>query len=230
MLQKNIDDIEVEILPDEYSRYDLSFKMIIIGDPGVGKSCLSIQAIRNVFDENYQETVGFEFLTFNLKLDKKAVKLQIWDTCGQEIYKSLIKSFYRNASLAMIVYSIDSKDSFYHLEGWLKDVRLLCNPDVKVFLIGNKRDLELEREVSFEEAKKYSEENDFNYFNETSAKNGFNAKEVFIQAGKVLYLEHLKYKSNTNINKNRNRNNNNNIVPVQVNRENEPKRKKEGCC
>ena len=229
MIQKNIDDIQVEILPDDHSQYDLSFKMIMIGDPGVGKSCLSTQAIRNVFNETYQATVGFEFITFNLKLDNKAVKLQIWDTCGQEIYKSLISSFFRNASLAMIVYSIDSKESFEHLEGWLKDVRLLCNPDVKIFLIGNKRDLELEREVSFEEAKKYSDQNDFNYFNETSAKNGFNAKEVFIQAGKVLYLEHLKYKNRANINKNRN-NNNNNVVPVQVDRGNEPKRKKGGCC
>lgn len=229
MIQKNIDDIQVEILPDDHSQYDLSFKMIMIGDPGVGKSCLSTQAIRNVFNETYQATVGFEFITFNLKLDNKAVKLQIWDTCGQEIYKSLISSFFRNASLAMIVYSIDSKESFEHLEGWLKDVRLLCNPDVKIFLIGNKRDLELEREVSFEEAKKYADQNDFNYFNETSAKNGFNAKEVFIQAGKVLYLEHLKYKNRANINKNRN-NNNNNVVPVQVDRGNEPKRKKGGCC
>ena len=74
---------------------------------GVGKSCLSIQATKNVFQNNYLATVGFEFFAFNMKIDGKVIKLQIWDTCGQEIYRSLITSFYKNSSLAIIVYSID---------------------------------------------------------------------------------------------------------------------------
>ena len=73
---------------------------------GVGKSCLSIQATKHKFESNYSATVGFEFFSFNIKLDNKVIKLQIWDTCGQEIYRSLISNFYRNSSLAIIVYSI----------------------------------------------------------------------------------------------------------------------------
>ena len=188
------EELKAEVLPDDYNQYDLSFKMIVIGDAGVGKSCLTSKAAKGVFDDSYSATVGFEFLTFNVRIDGKVIKLQIWDTCGQEIYRSLISSFYRNASLAMMVYAINSKESFSHIETWLKEVKLQSNPDIKIFLVGNKADLEESRVVDFEEAKKYANEHDFDYVNETSAKNGFNVKEVFIQASKVLYLEHLKYK------------------------------------
>jgi len=97
----------IEILKEDYPNYDLSFKIIVIGNSGVGKSCLAVQATKNIFENNYVATVGFEFFSFNLKLDGKVIKLQIWDTCGQEIYRSLITNFYRNSSLAIIVYAID---------------------------------------------------------------------------------------------------------------------------
>lgn len=101
-------EISYEILPENSNQSnDLSFKMIIIGDSGVGKSSLTIKAIKNQFQEVYTSTVGFEFYTFNIKVNDKIIKLQIWDTCGQEIYRSLINSFYRNASLAILIYSID---------------------------------------------------------------------------------------------------------------------------
>ena len=100
-------DIKCEIVKDENNQYDLSFKIIVIGDSGVGKSSLTTKAIKNYFDEFYSTTVGFEFLTQAMKIEDKYVKLQIWDTCGQEIYKSLISSFYRNSSLAMMMYSVD---------------------------------------------------------------------------------------------------------------------------
>ena len=98
---------DYEILREDYPNYDLSFKVIVIGNSGVGKSCLSMQATKHKFENNYLATVGFEFFAFNLKIDNKVIKLQIWDTCGQEIYRSLITSFYKNSSLAIIVYSID---------------------------------------------------------------------------------------------------------------------------
>ncbi len=104
---ENVDDMQYEILPEDYQHYDLTFKLIIIGDSGVGKSCLTVKATKNLFESSYSATVGFEFFTFNIKLDNKIIKLQIWDTCGQEIYRSLITNFYRNSSLAVMVYSID---------------------------------------------------------------------------------------------------------------------------
>jgi small GTP-binding protein len=101
------EELTYEILPDDYTQYDLSFKLIVIGDSGVGKSCLTLKATKNIFENNYNATVGFEFFTFNIKVNDKVLKLQIWDTCGQEIYRSLITNFYRNSSLAIMVYAID---------------------------------------------------------------------------------------------------------------------------
>jgi len=179
---------------DDTSKYDLSFKMIVIGDAGVGKSCLTGRAIKDRYETDYSPTVGFEFLSFTTKIDNKVIKLQIWDTCGQEAYRSLITNFYRNASLAMMVYSIDNRESFTHINQWLKEIRIQSNPDVKIILIGNKKDLEEQRMVKYEEAKKFKDENQLLYFEETSAKTGINTKEVFIEAAKILYEEHKRYK------------------------------------
>ena len=143
------DDIE-----DSDNKYDFTFKMIVIGDAGVGKSCLTGRAIKDKFETEYAPTVGFEFLSFSTKIDNKIIKLQIWDTCGQEVYRSLITNFYRNASLAMMVYSINSRESFIHINQWLKEVRIQSHPDVKIILVGNKADLINERTVSKDEAKR----------------------------------------------------------------------------
>ena len=177
----------------EIGKYDYSFKMIVIGDAGVGKSCLTNRAAKDKFISNYSPTIGFEFLSFSTNIDNKIIKLQIWDTCGQEVYRSLITNFYRNASLAMMVYSIDSRESFAHINQWLKEIRVQSNPDVKILLIGNKCDLENERTVLTEEAKKFKEENHLLYFEETSAKTGLNAKKVFEESAKILFLEHKNY-------------------------------------
>ena len=98
---------DYEILSEDHPEYDLSFKVVVIGDSGVGKSCLSIKATKNIFDNEYSATIGFEFFKYNIKINDTIIRLQIWDTCGQEIYRSLVANFYRNASLAIIVYSIN---------------------------------------------------------------------------------------------------------------------------
>ena len=192
--QNIIDNIEFEILSEDYTNFDLSFKLIVIGDSGVGKSCLTNNAIKNTFDDAYNATVGFEFFTFNIKLNNKVVKLQIWDTCGQELYRSLITNFYRNSSLAIIVYAINSKDSFENIEMWLRELRTHSNPDAKVFLIANKIDLENERKITKEQGENFCKMNKLNLFIEASAKTGFNSKKIFIKAAKMLFDEHLKYK------------------------------------
>ena len=186
--------LKYEILPDDYTQYDLSFKIIVIGDSGVGKSCLTNKATNNIFEENYNATVGFEFFTFNIKMLNKIIKLQIWDTCGQELYRSLITNFYRNSSLAIIVYAINSKTSYENIEMWLKELRTHSNPDAKVFLIGNKADLEKERVISIEEGEKFKEQNKLHFFTEASAKTGLNAQKIFVQAAYTLYQDYLKYK------------------------------------
>ena len=192
----NEEDYKIEMLPEDYPQYDLSFKLIFIGDSSVGKSCLTTKAVKNNFEEYYQATVGFEFLTFNMKVNDKVIKLQIWDTCGQEIYKSLISNFYRNSSLAVLVYAIDNKESFNHTENWLNDLKSQANPDVRIFLVGNKADLEEERKVPKEEGEKYKEDQHLDLFMETSAKTGHNARNVLIEAAKILYKDYLKFDEN----------------------------------
>ena len=194
-----IGGFKYEILPDDYTQYDLSFKIIVIGDSGVGKSCLTNKATKNIFEESYNATVGFEFFSFNIKMNEKIIKLQIWDTCGQELYRSLITNFYRNSSLAIMVYAINNKDSFDNIDVWLKELRTHSNPDAKVFLIGNKIDLDTERKVLKEEGENYSNENKLNLFMESSAKSGFNAQKIFIEAAKILYEDYLKYQDKNDI-------------------------------
>ena len=187
-------EIQCEIIKHDLGQYDLCFKLIIVGDCGVGKSCLTIKAIKNYFEELYAPTVGFEFLSFSIKINEQAIKLQIWDTCGQEAYRSLINSFYRNSSLAILVYSIDNMKTFSNLEIWLNEIKTQSNPDIKIILIGNKVDLEDIREVSKEQGEKFCSDHNLCYFMETSAKTGFNAQNLFKKAGSILYEEHLKNK------------------------------------
>ena len=220
------DDYKVELLPEDYPQYDLSFKLIFIGDSSVGKSCLTAKAVKNNFEEYYQATVGFEFLTFNMKVNDKVIKLQIWDTCGQEIYKSLISNFYRNSSLAVLVYAIDNKESFNHVETWLNDLKSQANPDVRIFLIGNKADLEEDRKVKKEEGEKYKEDQHLDLFMETSAKTGLNARNVLVQAAKILYNDYLKFdEMNNNNNDDNNNNKNKNKLIIEKNI-----KKSKGCC
>ena len=96
------------ILSEDYSEYDIAFKVIIIGNASVGKSCLSNRATKNFFLNDYLSTIAFEYFKFNIKLkDEIIIRLHIWDTCGQEVYRSLISNYYKNSALAILVYSID---------------------------------------------------------------------------------------------------------------------------
>ena len=188
-------DLNCQILSDDSPSFDLSFKIIIVGDQGVGKSCLAIKASRNYFEDFYSPTVGFEFVSFNVRVQDKIIKLQIWDTCGQEVYRSLISSFFRSASLAIVVYSIDTEDSFNNIEKWLNDIKTQSNPDIKIFLIGNKADLEDKRRLTKEQGEQLCRDHKLAYFMETSAKTGFNVQNVFIEVAKELYRSHEEIKN-----------------------------------
>ena len=108
-MEKEKDDKkeDYEILREDFPNSDLSFKIIVIGNAGVGKSCLTMQGTKKIFENNYSATIGMEFYYFNLRYKEKIIKLQIWDTCGQEVYRSLISNFFNMTSLAIIVYAIN---------------------------------------------------------------------------------------------------------------------------
>ena len=228
-------DYKIEVQNQDPGDSDLNFKIIIIGDSSVGKSCLALKATKGTFDSLYTPTVGFEFLTFFVKIEDSNIKLQIWDTCGQEVYRSLIGSFYRNSSLAIIVYSIDNPNSFNSIETWLNELKTKGNPDITIFLVGNKADLEDKRQITKEMANDTCDSHNIKFFLETSAKTGFNAQNVFIRAAKELYLIHLEYKDRST--------RPSSIVPLSspyqqdmngnnfmLDDEEEKPRKKKGCC
>ena len=231
-IDKKIKNGEIKVLSvdnNENIKSDLTFKLIVIGNSFVGKSSLVERAIKNRFLGDYSATIGFDYCSFFLSYDSKIIKLQIWDTCGQEIYQSLITNFYKNSSLAIMVYAINDRSSFENQDDWLKELKRESNPDVKLILIGNKADLEKDRVVSYEEANVYSKEYKFTSFFETSAKTGLNAQKVFINAALVLYEDYLKYieneANNPKIKKNINNNNKNKILTKR-----NKKVKKSGCC
>ena len=206
-LSQSVEAGEVKVLSienNENINIDLSFKIIVIGNSAVGKSSLVNRATKNIFLPDYNTTIGFDYCSFYIKYDYKVIKLQIWDTCGQEIYQSLITNFYRNSSLAIMVYAINNRKSFDNLDNWLKELKKESNPDAKTILIGNKVDLEKERAVSYEEAEKYSKDYNFTSFFETSAKTGFNAQKVFINAAITLYEDYIKYKASESLSENEN--------------------------
>ena len=221
---------QVEILEQATGDYELSFKIIIIGDSNVGKSCLTLRGTKNVFESLYAPTIGFEFMAFYIKIDDKIVKMQIWDTCGQEVYRSLISSFYNNSSLAIMVYSIDNEDSFNNLEYWLNEIRTKANPDINIFLIGNKCDLEAQRKVSKELGQDFSENNKFQLFMETSAKTGFNAQNLFIEASKLLYEQQNKNKDKYTADSFDHFNPKNKIKSLPFDDDDSSTKKKKGCC
>ena len=182
-----------EILSEETTNFDFNYKIILIGDSNVGKSCLTVRATKNTFLNFYTPTVGFEFFNLIINIKGKNIKLQIWDTCGQEKFRSLINNFYHKASLAIIVYSIDNEKSFEHIEHWLNEIKSNTIPDIKIFLIGNKMDLVDLRKIKTEKAKSFCEERGLDYFIETSAKNGENVINTFAYAANLLLEESLKY-------------------------------------
>ena len=134
---------DFEILPkDSSSIFDYNYKLIIIGDSSVGKTSLTHRAINGVFRNQNLPTIGFEFFPFIVKYKDTIIKLEIWDTCGQEAYRSLIKSYFSNSSLAIIVYAINNRKSFNSIEEWIRQCKSLCSPETKFFLIGNKNDVD----------------------------------------------------------------------------------------
>ena len=136
---------DFEILSSDSAQYDYNYKIIVIGDSGVGKTCLTYRATSGEFREKIAATIGFEYFPFIVKYKNKILKLEIWDTCGQEAYRSLIKSFFNNSSLAIIVYAVDNRKSFSSIDEWIRQCKTLCTPDTKFFLIGNKNDVDEEK-------------------------------------------------------------------------------------
>jgi small GTP-binding protein len=152
-------------------RFDYSLKIVVIGDSGVGKTCLLLRFVRNEWEPDSQPTLGVEFLAKVVNTDNHRIQLQLWDTAGQELFRSVTRGYYRGSAGALVLFDLTSRHSFVSVDRWLRDLREVARPDLSIALIGNKVDLADRREVSLEEAREYAERNKIAYF-ETSAKSG----------------------------------------------------------
>jgi Ras-related protein Rab-2A len=167
--------------------YSYLFKYIIIGDTAVGKSCLLLRFTDKRFRPEHDLTIGVEFGTRLIDIDDKAIKLQIWDTAGQEAFRSITRTYYRGATGALLVYDIARRDTFNHLSRWLDEARQNANPHMVIMLIGNKADLaDHKRDVTYEEGARFAQENGL-VFLETSAKTAQNVEAAFLQTTRKIY-------------------------------------------
>lgn len=141
------------------------------------------------FKVEHQVTIGVEFGSFVIKLDDKIVKLQIWDTAGQESFRSVTRIFYKGAHVVFLCFDLTREDTFNNLKTWLNDVRAHASAEVVVYLIGSKVDLVEQREVDKETARAFCDENGIEKYFETSSVTGFNVEEVFSMAAKDLYVK-----------------------------------------
>ena len=169
----------------------INYKIILVGDSSVGKTCLLMQVVNNKFTDTYQPTIGFEFLLMYFQVNDVKIKLQIWDTCGQEIYRSLIRGFYRNTAATIIVFSKTDRRSFDNLGSWVKDVKNNTEQEIPIFLVGNKSDVENKLiEVTKEEGEQFMKQFNLEYYSDISAKTGYKVLDTFEEVAKIVYKDY----------------------------------------
>ena len=178
----------------EDEEYSLIFKMILIGDSGVGKSNILSRYINNSFSETTRSTVGVELSAKVEEINNTKIKIQIWDTAGQERYKSITKTYYKGAKGALIIYDITNKESFKNVDKWINDLKESGDDDVSILIVGNKCDLEASREVTTDEVKKKAELYKMAYC-ETSALKGENIDNAFRTLIKIVVEKNEKKKN-----------------------------------
>eukprot|EP00762_Andalucia_godoyi_P008474 ANDGO_05747.mRNA.1 Ras-related protein Rab-1A len=161
------------------SEYDFLFKLLLIGDSGVGKSCLLLRFADDTYTESYISTIGVDFKIRTIELDGKTIKLQIWDTAGQERFRTITSSYYRGAHGIIVVYDVTDAESFENVKDWLSEIERYATENVNKLLVGNKCDLESKRAVSTETAKEQADQMSIPFL-ETSAKTAHNVEQAFI--------------------------------------------------
>jgi Ras-related protein Rab-6A len=154
------------------------YKLIFLGDQNVGKSCILYRFMDDTFKEEYQATIGLDFQSKNVTIDNQDIHLLLYDTAGQEKFRSLIPMYTRDANIILMVYDISCRESFEHIPDWLKDLTNVKLDDVIFALVGNKNDLEDQRKVTKEEGEKFAQEHNY-IFHEISAKTGEGFSELF---------------------------------------------------
>lgn len=173
--------------------YDYLFKLLLIGDSGVGKTCLLFRFSEDSFNTTFISTIGIDFKIRTIELDGKRVKLQIWDTAGQERFRTITTAYYRGAMGIMLVYDICNEKSFENIKNWIRNIEEHASSDVEKMILGNKCDMTDRRQVSKDRGEKLAIDYGVKFL-ETSAKSGVNVEEAFYTMGRDI-LHNLSSKS-----------------------------------
>lgn len=170
----------------------LSYKIVLLGDSSVGKSCIMERYVNNNFDEYSEVTIGASFATKDILVKQNKIRFEMWDTAGQERYKSLTPMYYRNAMGAIVVYDITNKETFMNAEHWIKKIIKERGGECKIILVGNKSDLEDQRKVD----KKIEKQFENIKYIETSAKSGKNIEKIFNTLAEMIDTKNQENKIN----------------------------------
>jgi Ras-related protein Rab-1A len=174
-----------KLLIIKMEEYDYLIKVLLIGDSGVGKSCLLLRFVDDRYESNYIATIGIDFRIKTLIINGKRVKIQIWDTAGQERFRSITSSYYRGAMGIILVYDITDSDSFNNIKRWMYNIDKYADTNVKKLLIGNKADIENRRLISFTQGNNLANDLQIDFI-ETSAKTGDHVSDMFILIAKSI--------------------------------------------
>ncbi|CAD8143252.1 unnamed protein product [Paramecium octaurelia] len=164
--------------------FDFLVKLLIIGDSGVGKTCLLMRYCENLFTNNHLTTIGIDFKLKTIEVGGKKVKIQIWDTAGQERFRTITQTYYKGAQGIILVYGVDDKVSFQSIENWMKQINTHAQEGVSKLLVANKSDC-ADRVVQTQEGQRLADQYGIPFF-ETSAKNGTNIYEIFNSIAKMV--------------------------------------------
>ena len=173
-----------------------SIKIILIGEVYTGKTSLINVYIKKEFDKKVESTISPSYFNKTIRFEDKTYIIYLWDTAGQEQFRSITRAYFKNAVCALVVYDITNKSSFENIKQWIEDCMNYMPKRGFIVLVGNKCDLEESRQVTKEEGMKYKNDQGLDLFMETSAKTGYNARNVLIEAAKILYADYLKYIEN----------------------------------
>lgn len=165
--------------------YDYLFKLLLIGDSGVGKSCLLLRFAEDTYTESFISTIGVDFKIRTLELDGAAAKLQIWDTAGQERFRTITSSYYRGTHGIIVVYDVTDAGSFASVSSWLQEVERYAAEDVNILLVGNKADMAAQRQVEYAAGKEFAEKLGVPFL-ETSAKDNTNVEAAFVTMARQI--------------------------------------------
>ena len=217
----------------------IKLKLIVVGNQGTGKSCILNRFVNETFEENYEATIGLDFQSKNITIHDQDVRLIIYDTAGQEKFRSLIPMYIREAQIILFIYDISDEESFNSIPKWIQEVKEVLKEEVVFVLIGNKIDLESQRKVSFEDGKKFAEQNNF-VFQEVSAKTGKNFENLFdVQIFEAVYNKFRaefekrdggEEQPNFETNDNTNDNNDKRVKLDNTNNNPQKSKKKKRCC